>query len=142
MKESNLYKELRRHATKTLAITLLLFTMSALLLLSSFYITTDINIEDKYKDVIDITTMILIVISVYISYINYKLRENMFMLYHAYNLTNDKEAKRRILLKLEAMFVIYDLNKLRELVREEYMNNFNESSTDEKPTRDKLWTQY
>lgn len=124
MKESILYQELRKYTFKTILLTLALFILSTILVLLSMYITTDVNMKQDYKILIDITTSLLVGIMLYISYVNYKLRQNMFMLYNAYNMATEDNVKKKILLRLETLFIIYDLNKLREIVKQEYNELF------------------
>jgi len=124
MKDNLLYRELKKYTFKTMLLTLLLFTLSFILTMLSIYVTVKTNIKTDYKIIIDVTTALLIIIMLYISYVNYNLRQNMFMLYNAYTLAEDDDSKKKFLLRLETLFVIYDLTKLRELAKREYHKFF------------------
>lgn len=132
MKENILYRELRRYTFKTMLLTLVLFLLSFISIMLTIYVTVKTNIKIDYKVILDVTTTLLVGIMFYISYINYKLRQNMFILYNAYTLAEDDNSKKKLLLRLESLFVIYDLNRLRDLVKEEYENIFNRSEGYEK----------
>lgn len=132
MEENVLYKELRKYTFKTMLLTLVLFLLSFMSVLLTFYVTTKTNIKIDYKVILVITTTLLVSIMLYISYINYNLRQNMFVLYNAYTLAEDEDNKRQLLLRLESLFVIYDLKKLRELAKEEYKNVFSKKEGYEK----------
>jgi len=127
MKETNLDKELRKHAVRSLISSVVLLTLAVALVFSMYYIyklpTLDIN--DKY--ILEITAGSLFILLVYMLYLTYEIRQNMFRLYHMYKIATKDDTKRKLLLHLETLFIIYDLRKLRESVIEEYKNVFEEN---------------
>jgi len=120
MKETNLDRELRIHAVKSLVSSVILIALALALLFSMYYIfkLPTLDIKDKY--ILEITSTLLFITLIYIICLSYQIRQNMFKLYHMYKITTNDNAKRKLLLHLETLFIIYDLRKLRESVIEEY----------------------
>jgi len=127
MKETNLNKELRKHAIRSLIGSMILLTLALALVFSMYYIYKLPTLDINDRCILEITSGSLFILLVYILYLSCEIRQNMFRLYHMYKIATKDDTKRKLLLHLETLFIIYDLRKLRESVIEEYKNVFEES---------------
>jgi len=130
MKETNLDKELRKHVIRSLIGSVILLTLALALVFSMYYISRLSTLDTNDKYILEITSGSLFILLLYILYLSYAIRQNMFKLYHMYKIATNHDTKRKLLLHLETLFIIYDLRKLRESVIEEYKNVFEENFND------------